>query len=126
MISKDLAKRLQSLEEHHNVKRELPWDCKNLMSYYRERRAEQSIIYKLQRITGEACNPPEHYLLEVDNQKGLSREAREFLSLPAEKQGIAVNRFCPGWQMSEEEAAELRRDIIEKVDKIRIGMLKHP
>jgi len=117
-----LKKRLQTLEERKNVKRELPWDCKNLMSRYRDESARQEIIYKLAKIRGEGCNPPEPYKLEVENQRGLSPEAREFLSLSAERQGQAVNYYCPpGPPLTEEEGEELTREILEKLNRIRNG-----
>ena len=117
-----LKKRLQTLEERKNVKRELPWDCKNLMSRYRDESARQEIIYKLAKIRGEGCNPPEPYKLEVENQRGLSPEAREFLSLFAERQGQAVNYYCPpGPPLTEEEGEELTREILEKLNRIRKG-----
>jgi hypothetical protein len=117
-----LKKRMQTLEEQSNVKRELPWDCKNLMSFYKEERARESIIFKWKAIKGEACEPPEPVKLEVDDQRGLSREAREFLSLSAEKQGKAVNYFCPTRPISEEEAEEIRRNILDRI--YRIGGLE--
>jgi len=42
-----LRSRLQSLERGNKIKRELPWDCKNLMSLYETEIARRSIIYKL-------------------------------------------------------------------------------
>jgi len=115
-------KRLEALEDHKNVKSELAWDCKNLMSLYKMNRADQEIIYKLAKIRGEGCNPPEPYKLEIENQRGLSPEAREFLSLSAERQGQAVNYYCPpGPPLTEEEGEELTREILEKLNRIRKG-----
>jgi len=44
MILTDFKKRLCALEARKNVKRELPWDCKNLMSRYNEEKIRQEII----------------------------------------------------------------------------------
>lgn len=71
-----LKKRLSAIKEHNNVKRELPWHCRNLMSYYKNRRAEQGIIYKLSQIRGESCRLPEPLKLAIEDMKGLSLEAR--------------------------------------------------
>lgn len=116
-----LKKRLQTLEERKNVKRELPWDCKNLMSRYRDESARQEIIYKLAKIRGEACEPLEPYKIEVDSTRGLGPEAREFLSLSSERQGQAVNYYPPGPPLTEEEREELKREILEKLNRIRKG-----
>ena len=44
-------------------------------------RAEQEIIYKIDKIRGGTCNPPDPYKLEAEDSEGASQEAREFLSL---------------------------------------------
>lgn len=48
----------------------------------------------------EATGP---YRLEVENQRDLSREAKEFLSLSAEHQAEAVEKYYPSKQCTEEE-----------------------
>lgn len=117
-----LKKRLQTLEERKNVKRELTWDCKNLMSRYRDESARQEISYKLAKIRGEACEPSEPYKIEVDSTRNLDPEAREFLSLSSERQGQAVNYYYPpGPPLTEEEREELTREILEKLNGIRNG-----
>jgi hypothetical protein len=95
MISSDLKKRLKAIEGRKNVKKELPWDCKNLMSLYKGERTRRDIINKLYDLKGENCEPPEPYRLEVEDQHGLSREAREFISLPAERQAKVVDYYYP-------------------------------
>jgi len=90
MSLQQLRKEIQELKEAVKIKKVLPWDCKNLMSRYKEERARREILCKLYDLTGEAYEPPGPYILEVENQKGLSREAREFLSLSAEKQADVV------------------------------------
>ena len=96
MSLQQLRKEIQELKEAVKIKKVLPWDCKNLMSRYKEERARREILCKLYDLTGEAYEPPGPYMLEVENQKGLSREAREFLSLSAEKQADVVNQSCAG------------------------------
>ena len=81
MSTTAIKNRLQALEVSTNVKRELPWDCKHLMNIYKMFRAEQEIIYKLGKIRGGTCNPPDPYKLEAEDSEGASQEAREFLSL---------------------------------------------
>ena len=44
---------------------------------------------------GEYCEPPEPFQLEIEEVKGLSREAQEFLSLSAGKQERIYNYFNP-------------------------------
>jgi len=86
MSLQQLRKEIQELKVAAEVKKALPWDCKNLMSRYKEERARREILCKFYDITGVAYEAPGPYRLEVENQRDLSREAREFLSLSAEKQ----------------------------------------
>lgn len=116
-----LKNRLKAIEESKKVKRELPWDCKNLMHLFKDERARQSIIFKFAKLTGEACMPPDPYRLEVEDTRELSREALEFLSLSAEKQAQAVNYYCPSKQYTQEEGEEMRREILERLSKISVG-----
>lgn len=126
MITATLKNRLQALEERKNVKRELPWDCKSLMSRYRDERARREIIFKLYELRGDDCLPPEPLRIEVEDQRVLSREAREFLSLSAERQAQAVDYYYPlGPPLIEEEREELTREILDKLDKIRAGPWAH-
>ena len=115
MISAKLKNRLESLEASKNVKRELPWDCINLMSLYETERARRVIIYKLFDSKGEDCEPLEFYRIEMEDTRELSREAREFLSLSAEIQDKVVDYYHPSKPLTEEEAEELRRDILNRI-----------
>ena len=125
MITATLKNRLQALEERKNVKRELPWDCKSLMSRYRDERARREIIFKLYELRGDDCLPPEPLRIKVEDQRVLSREAREFLSLSAERQAQAVDYYPLGPPLIEEEREELTREILDKLDKIRAGPWAH-
>jgi hypothetical protein len=53
----------------------------------------------------------------VENQQGLSREAREFLSLSAEKQADAVNTHYSSKQCTEEDEKDNIRleEMIKKI-----------
>ena len=124
MSLQQLRKEIQELKAAAEVKKALPWDCKSLMGQYKMYRAEQEIIYKLEKIRGETCNPPDPYKLEVDERREFSREAREFLSLSAEKQGEAVDYyFPPGPPPTKEETEELTRKILDQLNRIRARTL---
>jgi hypothetical protein len=111
-----MKNRLNALEARKKVKRELPWDCKNLMSRYRDERARREILSKFYDITGVAYEAPVPYMLEVENQRGLSREAREFLSLSAEKQAEAVKKYYFSETEGEAEEKDIRlEEIIHSV-----------
>ncbi len=118
MSTAAIKNRLQALEDHKNVERELPWDCKNAMSLYKMYRAEQEIIYKINKISGETCNPPDPYKLEADDRGEFSREAWEFLSLSAEKQGQAVDYYNPSKPQTEEEKEQFTRKFLKQLDRI--------
>lgn len=111
-----LEKQLLEIEEQRQVKRELPWDCKNLMHIFKDDMMRKHIIYNL---FDKGREPPEPQRVTVEDQSGLSREAREFLLLTAEQQAKAVDRFLPDKPISPEEAEEIRRKILDKIDGIR-------
>ncbi|GEM_PF-2837952 len=120
MSMQQLRKGIQELKAAIKIKTALPWDCKSLMSQYKMYRAEQEIIYKLAKIRGETCNLPDPYKLEVDDRREFSREAREFLSLSAEKQGEVVDYyFPPGPPPTKEETEEFTREILDQLNRIR-------
>ena len=121
MATISLKNRLKTLEVHNEIKKELPWDCKNLMYGYKDESARQEIIFKFAKVKGESCKLPDPYRLAVDDMRGLSPEAREFLSLSAEMQGKAVNYYCPSKQYTQEEGEEMRREILERLSKISLG-----
>jgi hypothetical protein len=121
MATISLKNRLKTLEVHNEIKKELPWDCKNLMRRHNEESAEQEIIFKFAKIKGGPCGPPGPHRLAVDDTRGLSPEAREFLSLSAERQAHAVKYYCPPKQYTQEEGNEMRREILERLSKIREG-----
>ena len=121
MSTAAIKNRLQALEDHKNVERELPWDCKNAMSLYKMYRAEQEIIYKINKIRGETCNPPDPYKLEAEDREGASQEAREFLSLSGEKQSRAVDYYNPSKPCTEEETAAFTRKLLGQLARITKG-----
>ena len=118
MSLQQLRKEIQELKEAVKIKKVLPWDCKNLMSRYKEERARREILCKLYDLTGEAYEPPGPYMLEVENQRGLSRKAREFLSLSAEKQAEAVEKYYPSEPVTEEEAEENSIRLADMINRI--------
>lgn len=101
-----LKNRLKAIEDSKKVKRKLPWDCKGLFSQYQR----GDIINTL-----SGCESPYRFI--IDDMRGLSLEAQEFLSLSAEGQSRAIEQFTP--VISEVEAEELRREMLEKLHKIR-------
>lgn len=118
MTIQQLKREVTELKEAAKIKQALPLDCKNLMSRYKEERARLEILCKLYDITGVAYEAPRPYRLEVENQIGLSREARKFLSLSAEKQAEAVNSYFPPKIYTEDEEEESKRKAIENINKI--------
>lgn len=118
MSTAAIKNRLQALEVSKNVERELPWDCKNAMSLYKMYRAEQEIIYKIDKISGETRNPPDPYKLEADDRGELSREAWDFLSLSGEKQSKAVDYYYPSKPCTEEETERFTRKLLKQLDRI--------
>ncbi|HZY25302.1 MAG TPA: hypothetical protein VFE71_05710 [Bacteroidales bacterium] len=113
-----LRKEIQELKEAAKIKKVLSWDCKNLMSRYKEERARREILCKLYDITGVAYEAPEPYRLEVENQRDLSKEAREFLSLSAEKQAEAVEKYYPSEPVTEEKAEENSIRLADMINRI--------
>lgn len=113
-IKQDIAK----LKEAIKVKKALPWDCKSLMSRYQDEISRREILCKLYDFIGVAYEALGPYRLEVENQKGLSREAREFLSLSAEKQADAVNNHYPSKQCTEKDEEENNMRLEEMIKKI--------
>jgi hypothetical protein len=120
MAMVSLKNRLKDLEVRNGIKKKVPWDCKNLMGRYNDERVEQEIIFKLAKIKGGPRELPSPCRLVVDDTRGLSHEAREFLSLSAEMQAQAVNYYCPPKQYTQEEGEEMSRGILERLHKISI------
>jgi hypothetical protein len=118
MSLQQLRKEIQELKAAVEVKKALPWDCKNLMSQYRDETSRREILCELYDVTWVAYEHPGPYRLEVKNQRGLSREAREFLSLSAEKQAEAVEKYYPSKQCTEEEAEEDSIRLAEIINRI--------
>jgi len=110
-----IKREIQELKAAAEVKKALPWDCKSLMSRYKEESARRGILCKFYDITGVAYEAPGLYKLEVENQRGLSREAREFLSLSAEQQAEAVEKCYRSKQYTEEEDSITWEEVINKV-----------
>ncbi|HEY3361812.1 MAG TPA: hypothetical protein VGK06_08320 [Methanosarcina sp.] len=102
MVHTSLKNRLKAIEDSKKVKRELPWDCKALFSQYQR----GDVINTL-------AGRKELFRLMVDDTRGLSFEAREFLSLSAAGQARAIEQNTQ--VISEIEAEELRRDILERL-----------
>jgi hypothetical protein len=121
MATISLKNRLKTLEVRNEINKELPWDCKNLMYRYKDESTSQEIIIKFAKVKGESCKLPDSCRLAVDDTRGLSPEAREFLSLSAERQAHAVKYYCPSKQYTQEEGEEMRREILERLSKISIG-----
>lgn len=118
MSLQQLRKEIQKLKAAAEVKKALPWDCKNLMSRYRNETTRRKILCRLYNSIGVAYEPPGPYRLEFENQRCLSREAREFLSLSTEKQAEAVNSYYPSKQCTKEEAEENSIRLEEIINKI--------
>jgi hypothetical protein len=122
MTMQQIKKEIAELKEAIKIKTELSWDCRNLMSRYQAETSRREILSKLYDSTEVAYEPPGLYRLEVENQTRLSREAREFLSLSAEKQAEAVEKYYPSEPVTEEEVEE---NSIRSTDLInRIGGLE--
>jgi hypothetical protein len=118
MSLQQLRKEIQELKAAIEVKKALPWDCKSLMSRYQAEISRREILCKFYDITGVAYEAPGPYRLEVENQRDLSREAREFLSLSAEKQAEAVEKYYPSEPETEEEAEENSIRLAEIINKV--------
>ena len=99
---KSLQKRLETLEAQNNVI-DIPFDCRNLFHHYM--RGEILSILK-----GDTSP----FRLVIEDQTGLGHEAREFLLLPAEGQAQIVDLNTHG--VSEAEACEIRRSILERLN----------
>src|SRR5450759_314941 len=114
MITVALKNRLQALEERKNVKRELPWDCKNLFDHYRSGDLHSHFQYFFNPELKDKIRPV--YRLVIEDQQGLSMEAREFLSLSAEGQARVVDQNTP--RVSENEGKEITQRILDRLDRI--------
>ena len=113
-IKQDIAE----LKEAIKVKKALPWDCKSLMSRYQAEISRREILCKLYDFTGVAYEALGPYRLEVENQTLLSREAREFLSLSAEKQAEAVEKYYPSEPVTEAKAEENSIRLADMINRI--------
>src|SRR5665647_638206 len=85
-----IKREIQELKAAVEVKKALPWDCKNFIRRYQAEISRREILCKFYDFTGVAYESQGPYRLVVENQRGFSRESREFLSLSAEKQAEAV------------------------------------
>lgn len=106
-----MKKRLQALETRQKIGKELPWDCKNLFSLYREGDLHahfESIFNPKVQYTSRPV-----YRLVIEDQRSLSSHAREFLSLSAEGQYRVVEQNTPN--ITENEAEKIRMKILEKI-----------
>ena len=113
-----MRKEIQELKEAVKIKKVLPWDCKNLMSLHLNETTRREILCKLYDFTGVAYEALGPYRLEVENQTRLSREAREFLSLSAEKQAEAVEKYYPSEPATEEKAEENSIRLADMINRI--------
>jgi len=106
-----MKKRLQALEARQKIGKELPWDCKNLFSIYREGDLHAHFGYFFNPKVQHSSRPV--YRLVIEDQISLSPHAREFLSLSAEEQYRVVEQNTPN--INEKEAEKIRVKILEKV-----------
>ena len=106
-----MKKRLQALEARQKIGKELPWDCKNLFSIYREEDLHAHFEYFFDPKVQYTHRPV--YRLVIEDQRTLSPKAREFLSLSAEGQYRVVELNIP--YMTENKAEKIRMKILEKV-----------
>ena len=114
-----MKKRLQALEARQKIGKELPWDCKNLFSIYREGDLHAHFGYFFNPKVQHSSRPV--YRLVIEDQRSLSPKAREFLSLSAEEQYRAVEKATTS--ITENEAEKIRMKILEKV-RIRDGYIE--
>ena len=111
MVTVSMKKRLQALEARQKIGKELPWDCKNLFSIYREGDLHAHFEYFFNPKMQYTHRPI--YRLVIEDQRNLSPKAREFLSLSAEGQYRVVEQNTPC--ITENEAEKIRMKILEKV-----------
>jgi len=117
MIAAVLKNRLQALEERKNVQRELPWDCKNLFNHYRNGDLQSHFQYFFNPELKDKIRPV--YRLVIEDQRGLSLEVREFLSLSAEGQARVVDQNTQN--ISENEGEEITQRILDRLNRIANG-----
>ena len=121
-IKQDIAE----LKEAIKVKKALPLDCKSHISRYQAEISRWEILCKLYDFTGVAYEALGPYRFEVENQTRISREAREFRSLSAEKQAEAVEKYYPSEPVTEEEAEENSKRLADMINRIGgIGEVEH-
>lgn len=118
MTIQSLKRDIADLKEAVNVKQALPWDCKSLMMRWKEESTRRSIIQKLYAATGEAYKEPGPIELNYSNYESLSWQASEFLKMSDEEKAAAVEKEFPPKQYTEQEAEEIRRQFIAKINGI--------
>jgi hypothetical protein len=106
---------IATLKEIMNVKKETPWDCKNLMMQFKEDMIRRFIIKKLYELSGEYSEDPGPIDLTCANDSDLSWQALEFLALSDEDKIKAVKRQFPPKQVSDEKAEECKRQLLMKL-----------
>ncbi len=109
MITVAMKKRLYALEISKNINKELSWDCKNLFEHY----FMMLDHHKASKMTDNRQKEPFRFAVEED-QRGLSPEAQEFISLSVEGQALAVEHYR--LIMSTEKVTEMKRNILEKLN----------
>ncbi len=68
-----MKKRLQALEERQKIGEKLPWDCKNLLSLYREGDLNAHFEYFFNPKVQYTSRPV--YRLVIEDQRSLSPKA---------------------------------------------------
>jgi len=113
-----IKREIQELKAAVEVKKALPWDCKNFIRRYQAEISRREILCKFYDFTGVAYESQGPYRLVVENQRGFSRESREFLSLSAEKQAEAVEEYYPSEPVTEGEAEEYSIRLADMINRI--------
>lgn len=113
-IKSDLAE----LKEVANIKKQTPWDCKSLMMQWKQESTRRSITQKIYAATGKQYEEPGPIQLHYSNFDGLSWQALEFINMSDEEKAAAVEREFPPKQYTEQEAEEMRRQLIAKINGI--------
>jgi len=119
-IKSDLAE----LKEAANIKKQTPWDCKSLMMQWKGESTRRYITQKIYAVTEKQYEEPVPIQLHYSNFDSLSWQALEFLKMSDEEKAAAVEKEFPPKPYTEEEAEELRRQLITKINGIG-GRLRH-
>lgn len=118
MTVQKLKQELTELKKSLNVKKAKPWDCKSLMLQFKDERLHREIFKKICKVKGQYYEEPGPIELNYANFCNLSREAREFLALSDGEKAEAVENEFPPEQYTDEEAEELRRQLIAKINGV--------